>query len=150
MKIEYIVVHCSATKPSMNWTVTDIDREHRKRGFLKVGYHYVIRRDGLIEPGRDESEPGAHEPAVNRKSLGICLVGGLAADGKTPEDNFTPEQYDSLNALLHSLTGKYPDAKVCGHRDLSPDLNGDGVITRNEWKKHCPCFDVREWWSTVR
>jgi hypothetical protein len=31
---------------------------------------------------------------------------------------------------------------VLGHRDFSPDLNGDGLITPNEWMKACPCFDV--------
>jgi hypothetical protein len=31
---------------------------------------------------------------------------------------------------------------VCGHRDLSPDLNGNGEIEPEEWIKQCPCFDV--------
>jgi hypothetical protein len=30
-----------------------------------------------------------------------------------------------------------------GHRDLSPDLNGDGIIQPGEWTKMCPCYDVK-------
>jgi len=51
----------------------------------------------------------------------------------------------TLAVLLASLRRAYPRAEVVGHRDLSPDLNGDGVITSEEWLKYCPCFDVREW-----
>ena len=25
------------------------------------------------------------------------------------------------------------------------DKNGDGKVSRNEWLKDCPCFDVRDW-----
>jgi hypothetical protein len=38
----------------------------------------------------------------------------------------------------------YPIVDVLGHRDASPDKNGDGVITKNEWVKSCPCFSVRD------
>jgi N-acetylmuramoyl-L-alanine amidase len=37
-----------------------------------------------------------------------------------------------------------PDENVKGHRDWSPDLDGDGEIEQNEWLKDCPCFNVRE------
>ena len=37
---------------------------------------------------------------------------------------------------------KFPGCRVCGHRDLSPDLNGNGEIEPEEWIKQCPCFDV--------
>ena len=41
-----------------------------------------------------------------------------------------------------ALLVDYPGCKVCGHRDLSPDLNGNGEIEPEEWVKQCPCFDV--------
>ena len=50
---EYIVIHCSATKASMNTDAKEIDRWHRQRGWRKIGYHWVIRRDGVVEEGRD-------------------------------------------------------------------------------------------------
>jgi hypothetical protein len=80
----------------------------------------------------------------NSVALGISLVGGIDRSGK-PEHNATPEQMAGLEARLGALVGLYPDAKICGHRDLSPDRNGNGVIEPGEWIKACPCFDVIPW-----
>jgi N-acetyl-anhydromuramyl-L-alanine amidase AmpD len=143
--IRKLVVHCAATPPSADIGRKEIDRWHRQRGFLCIGYHYVIRRDGRVEEGRPEEQAGAHVEGHNRDSIGICMVGGLAEDGKTPEDNFTPAQYVSLEAVLRGLRGRYAQADILGHRDLSPDRNGDGRVTKNEWLKACPSFDVRTW-----
>lgn len=143
--INLIVVHCSATRAAQNVGVKEIDRWHRERGFLKIGYHYVIKRDGAVEPGRPEEEVGAHVQGNNAHSIGVCLVGGLSADGKHGEDNFTPAQYASLATLIYGLRHRYPKARICGHRDLSPDRNHDGEITPDEWLKECPSFDVAKW-----
>lgn len=125
-----IVIHCSATPAKMDIGVTEIDRWHRERGWIGIGYHLVIRRDGTIEVGRDHDVPGAHAKDYNDDSISICMVGGLTPDGK-PEDNFTPEQNDSLKYLVRLLKDTYPNAEVLGHRDLP------GVA------KDCPCFDVK-------
>ena len=55
-----IIIHCSATRAGQDFTATDIDRWHRQRGFRSIGYHFVIRLDGTIEPGRDVALDGAH------------------------------------------------------------------------------------------
>ena len=55
-----IIIHCSATRAGQDFTAADIDRWHRARGFRSIGYHFVIRLDGTIEPGRDVSLDGAH------------------------------------------------------------------------------------------
>lgn len=143
-EIKYIVIHCSATKASQNIDIRDIDRWHRGKGWEGVGYHYVITRDGRVQGGRSLNEPGAHTKGHNYQSWGVCLVGGLDLDGK-PENNFTQEQFAALRQLLVSLHAMAPNAHILGHRDLSPDINGDGMIQRNEWLKDCPCFDVGEW-----
>ena len=143
MNIKYIVVHCSATKPSMDIGKTEIDIWHKSRGWSGIGYHYVIRRNGKIEIGRPNNRVGAHVYGYNKVSIGICLVGGVAADGKS-EDNFTSEQFDSLEELLKVQRKIYANAKILGHRDLSPDINGDGIVEKREWKKDCPCFEVSE------
>lgn len=146
--IKYIVVHCSATKKTRDKTALDIDAEHKKRGWSRIGYHYVIRRDGLLEKGRREDEVGAHVYGYNRKSIGVCLIGGLDERAQIMEGfegTFTPEQAETLKEVLQSLQWKYPKAKILGHRDLSPDTNGDGTISRWEWVKNCPCFDVVSW-----
>jgi len=129
---EIIFIHCSATKPSMDIDIKDIDRWHRERGFLKVGYHYVIKRDGTTQIGRDLMESGAHVKSYNHKSVGICIVGGVAeVDIKKPEFNYTDEQITSLKILLTTLKEKFPEARIMGHNEVSA--------------KACPSFDVQKW-----
>jgi len=144
-QIDLLVVHCSATRPSLDVHAVDIDRWHKARGWRRIGYHYVITRDGTIEPGRPESEVGAHTQGHNARSIGICLVGGVAEDGRTAESNFREPQMQALARLLRQLRVRYPDAVICGHRDLSPDKDRDGVVERREWVKECPSFDVGTW-----
>lgn len=145
--IRYLVVHCSATPASRDVRAKDIDLMHRRQGWAGIGYHYVICRDGKVEKGRADDIPGAHVQGHNSHSLGICMVGGVKPDGKTAETNFTDAQYAALEELLLKLTPHYPAAEVLGHRDLSPDRNGDGKVTKNEWLKECPTFDARAWWA---
>lgn len=134
--VDFIVIHCSATRASQDDVDAAVIRGwHRKQGWLDIGYHYVIKRDGTVEKGRADTVPGAHARGFNECSLGICLVGGVAEDGKTPEANFTAWQWESLRKLVTELKQRYPLAEVLGHRDL-PNVN-----------KACPSFDVRSWWQ---
>lgn len=144
-EIHYIVVHCAATRADPAIDIRDIDAWHRARGWAGCGYHYVIPLDGSIQGGRALNAIGAHTRGHNRVSWGICLIGGLDDAGR-PADTFTREQLTSLRMLLTSLHQIAPQAEILGHRDLSPDVNGDGVIDRRDWLKECPCFDVRAWW----
>lgn len=133
--VEFLVVHCAATKADQDIGATDIKKWHLQRGWIDIGYHYVIRRNGAIEKGRPDARPGAHARGYNHLSLGICLVGGVAADGKTPENNFTSDQMHALLRLLQDLKSQHPDAEILGHRDF-PNV-----------RKACPSFDVRSWWE---
>lgn len=117
-RTDLIVVHCSATDPKEDIGKREITQWHLKRGLVSIGYHYVIRRDGSTEVGRRENEIGAHVSGHNSNSIGVCMVGGVDAQGK-PSDNFTEGQYNSLRVLLGHLTTRYAEAKVIGHRDLS-------------------------------
>lgn len=146
--INHIVVHCSATKVSQKVTTADIDKWHKARGFRKIGYHYVIYQDGTIHKGREISEIGAHVTGNNSDSIAICYIGGIGSDGK-PSDTRTSDQKASLFFLLQSLKESFPKAKICGHRDFSPDLNGNGVIEPQEWMKSCPSFDVKTEYKTL-
>lgn len=145
--VRFIVVHCSATRATSDIGRKEIELMHRQQGWRTIGYHYVIRRDGTVEKGRPDHEPGAHVKGYNSRSLGIVMAGGVAQDGRTAETNFTDAQYDALETLLVSLRDTYPTAKIVGHRDLSPDRNGNGKVEKNEWVKACPTFDVAAWWS---
>lgn len=142
---KHIVVHCSATRPVSDIGVDEIRDWHvNKNGWSDIGYHAVIRRNGQIEYGRHLDEPGAHVKGQNYQSVGVCLVGGINAAGDA-DNNFTDDQFVSLKGLLFVLQRSYPGAGILGHRDLSPDLDGDGIVEEHEWLKECPCFDVRAW-----
>ncbi|WP_455591745.1 N-acetylmuramoyl-L-alanine amidase [Bacteroides sp.] len=149
-RIDTIIIHCSATKAGQDFTAADIDRWHRERGFDGIGYHYVVRLNGKIEKGRDVALPGAHCPGWNTRSIGICYVGGLDADGQ-PADTRTNAQKRVLYQLIQELQRTYPSIDlVLGHRDTSPDKNGNGIIEPFEYVKACPCFDVKEFLRTGR
>lgn len=153
--INGFVVHCSATKPGQKVNVAVIDKWHSKRGFRvqresghSCGYHFVILEDGTIEIGRFLNEVGAHVQGYNSKTIGICYVGGLDAAGK-PKDTRTDAQKDSLRWLLTKLKQRFPQATIAGHRDYSPDRNGNGIIEPREWLKACPCFDAKMEYSDI-
>lgn len=170
--INLIVVHCSATPDgdglyrgprgasTSKTPASIIDGWHAERGFQRthpnaqhwnpelqhIGYHFVISCDGSFLTGRSEEEVGAHAAGFNAHSLGICLTG---------TDKFTQAQFDRLAELLtwltkqHRITLRAPVINggtlvdgICGHRDLSPDKNGNGHIEPFEWLKTCPGFDV--------
>ena len=136
-RTDYIIIHCSATPPNMDVNAKEIDRWHRQKGWLGIGYHYVIKRDGTREVGRKLSEAGAHCIAYNHKSVGICLVGGVDVAGGKAENNFTKEQFITLRLTIGELTAQYKDAVVVGHRDLQSG-------------KECPSFDVKTWLESVK
>ena len=127
-KIDEIIIHCSATPEGRDHSVADVTAWHRARGFRTIGYHYLVHIDGRVERGRPESEIGAHCLGHNARSIGVCYVGGLASDCKTPKDTRTPEQRRMLRELVKGLQRKYRGAKVYGHRDFAA--------------KARPCFDV--------
>lgn len=89
--VKYIVIHCSATRSTRDYTAEQLLRDHKTRGFRTVGYHFYIRRDGSVTQHRKLLEVGAHCRPWNRCSIDICYEGGLDADGR-PTDTRTPEQ----------------------------------------------------------
>lgn len=139
--IHLIVVHCSATRANCALTPEALETAHRRRGFRGIGYHYYIRKDGTTLNTRPLELIGAHAKGHNAHSIGICYEGGLDEQGR-PTDTRTPEQRSALRLLVHQLLKRFRNSYVCGHRDLSPDINGNGVVEPEEWVKQCPCFDV--------
>lgn len=133
-QIDLIVIHCSATPEGKDYSVADITRWHKQRGFNTIGYHYVIYRDGSIRKGRDIRLVGAHASGYNAHSIGVCYIGGCEATKRTDgkyhaKDTRTNEQRAAIVKLLTELKAMYPKAKIVGHRDLGA-------------KKACPCFDA--------
>lgn len=145
-RITDIIIHCAATPEGSDVETATIKGWHvAGRKWKDIGYHYVIELDGSVHVGRDESVIGAHTTGYNSHSIGVCYVGGCAKDGKTPKDTRTPAQKAAMERLVRELLRKYPGARVHGHRDYSPDLNGNGTVEPSEWIKACPSFEVSSW-----
>ena len=131
-KTDIIVIHCSATPPTMDIGVEKIREWHVKdNGWDDVGYHHIITRSGVLQKARPEEMQGAHAPKVNYRSVAICMIGGSDASGGW-SNNFTDEQWVTLKALLLNLTKKYEIKKIIGHYQVDD-------------KKECPSFKVPEW-----
>lgn len=141
-RIDLIVIHCSATREDRPFTESMLDAYHRSRGLDGCGYHFYVRRNGHIASMRPLERAGAHARGYNAHSVGIAYEGGLDPEG-SPKDTLTSWQYHSLRVLVKTLLMDHPGSRLVGHRDLSPDLNGDGCIGPGEWMKQCPCFDVK-------
>lgn len=145
-EIDHVIIHCSATGPDADIGAVDIDKWHRSKGWLGCGYHYVIRRSGVLESAengkrcRPEEKAGAHVgdcgPGWNKRSIGICLAGGVNAKSKA-ENNFTEAQFATLKVLVQILQKRYPGVKVMGHKDL--------IKMTGAPPKDCPSFSVSNW-----
>ena len=131
-EVKYLVIHCSATRCNRDYTAEQLLRDHKARGFRTVGYHFYIRRSGVITQHRRLLEVGAHCRPWNRCSIGICYEGGLDAEGH-PADTRTQEQCEQLLLLLMKLKKLFPNAKIRGHRDMPGSI-----------PKACPCFDAEK------
>lgn len=136
-RIDYIVVHASATPPDMQVNAAVIDSWHKAKGWDGIGYHFVVNRNGDVEIGRPVDKAGAHVYGYNAYSIGICMIGGVNSSNE-PENNYTPAQWYTMKQLFLVLHAVYPGAQWLGHRDF-PNVHKD-----------CPCFDVKEWLDELR
>jgi N-acetylmuramoyl-L-alanine amidase len=130
-KIDTIILHCSATREGQDFSVDTIRKWHLKRGWSDIGYHYVISLDGSVHEGRPVEKIGAHCKGKNTGSIGICYIGGVEADGKTPKDTMTDAQDTAMVNLIQALRQEYKDnGKIAlhGHNEFAP--------------KACPSFSV--------
>jgi N-acetylmuramoyl-L-alanine amidase len=127
-RIDYIVVHSTATPEGRHTSLEDVTRWHLARGFRAIGYHYLIELDGIARGGRPLSESGAHVKGHNSNSIGIAYAGGTDAAGKA-KDTRTAKQKESLKKLLSDLKKLHPNAEIVGHRDLGATA--------------CPSFDAK-------
>lgn len=140
-KIERIFVHCTAS--NQNATVNDIKAEFKRKGWKNPGYHYLIDKDGVIHQLLDDSKVSNGVKGYNSTSINVAYIGGIHSSGKGV-DNRTEQQKKSLRSLLKVLHSRYPDAQIMGHRDISPDTNGNGIVDPWERIKECPCFNAMD------
>ena len=131
-EVRLLIVHCSATRCNRDFPLDALHHSHLSSGFASIGYHFYITREGKVHICRPAHQIGAHVTGWNDKSSGICYEGGLSEKG-VPADTRTYAQKCSLLDLLWQLKADYPQAKILGHYQVSPNI-----------KKACPCFDAKE------
>lgn len=154
--ITRIFVHCTASWQEST-TVESLKEEFRRKGWENPGYHWVVFPDGKVVSLLAERYIANGVKGYNSKSVHVAWVGGIKykeyQDGgvirtdrsKTVStDNRTSEQRLALFDLLVKIKLRYRDAMIIGHRDISPDLNHNGIIDPWERIKDCPCFDAMD------
>jgi len=126
---DFIVIHCSLTPDSRDIGLEEIKEKHKKKGYKEIGHHFIIRRNGLIETGRELTLTGCHAEGYNKNSISICLIG---------EKHFEELQFEGLKDLIQLLFRLVPDAKIIGHSDCK------GA------KTECPNFNVLDWYKQAK
>lgn len=142
--ILHIVCHCTAG--SAQQKTSDIIAYWKNiLGWKKYGYHWLINEDGTAERLTPDNDVCNGVKGYNANAIHICYKGGW--NGK---DTRTEKQKEKMLDLVTNYKVRFPQAKIVGHRDLSPDLNKDGKITPNEYVKLCPCFDAIKEYENVK
>ncbi|DBA55217.1 lysozyme [Porphyromonas gingivalis] len=149
MKLQYLVIHCTATPEGRGVSAADIKRWHTSppskggRGWDRVGYTDMVHPNGRVERLVDNNEDGLVDPwertngakGYNSVSRHIVYVGGLTTDGKAAKDTRTPEQRKALEKYVKDFHAKHPDVRIIGHNEIAA--------------KACPCFDVQAWLRSI-
>lgn len=119
-KKTYIMMHHSATPDGKTFEWEAIRRYHKSKGWRDIGYHWGIEKIGNIYKilkGREEWDTGAHckEGGMNKKAIGICLVGNY--DNEPP----TEEQYKLLARLCREIMNRHniPIDNIVMHRQYA-------------------------------
>lgn len=139
MKLEYLVIHCSATPESFNLTPDHIRQWHLvDNDWSRVGYSDLFLRDGSLHnlvPYDQNNEVDYNEMTwgvrgKNGVSRHLCLEGGgVKGSYKSPLESFT-KMINPLKTYIKYTMLRHPHIKVVGHGDLDSK------------KPFCPGFDV--------
>jgi len=113
-KPDKIIVHHSASK---TWTYKEILDYHINKGWLDIGYHYLIEKNGIVKRGRWAKKEGTHTIGQNTSSIGICLAGNFN------EELPTKEQEQSLKGLLIELNLYNIKYQEHGHVEKNLEYN---------------------------
>lgn len=144
--IKWIVIHCSAGYGD----VESIKRFWKNNlGWKEVGYHFFIYRNGTVVQLADLSTVTNGVKGYNSKSVHISYQGGVEPGNvNKAKDTRTPEQKEAILKTIKNVFEQLrfhqdiDGIKILGHRDFSPDKNGNGVIDSFERIKECPSFDA--------
>jgi N-acetylmuramoyl-L-alanine amidase len=128
----------SVSTTIVHWTANYIDdnhvdaqlikQMHIARGWSTIGYHYIIKRDGSIQRGRNPNQTGAHaKSSHNPYSIGISFVAGYNCpngtanpEGYVSADSINSAQWAAFDTYLKAFYTVYPGGEVWGHQDTDP------------------------------
>lgn len=148
-KLQYLVLHCTATPEGREVTAADIRRWHTSpvlkggRGWKQVGYTDIIHLDGKVERLVNNNEDANVDPweitngakGYNSVSRHVVYAGGCARDGKTPKDTRTPAQRKAMEEYVKDFHRRFPEVRIIGHNEVA--------------SKACPSFDVQKWLTSI-
>lgn len=142
-KLQYLVIHCTATPEGREVSAADIRRWHTSpapvgRGWKQVGYTDLFHLDGRVERLVANNEDANVDPweitngaaDYNSISRHIVYAGGCDA-GMKPKDTRTAAQKEALRKYVLDFHARHPAVKIVGHNQLAA--------------KACPSFDVEGW-----
>tara|TARA_B110000858_G_scaffold197574_1_gene259736 strand:- start:2383 stop:3930 length:1548 start_codon:yes stop_codon:yes gene_type:complete len=131
------VLHWSAHFIDSNVGAREVHRIGLARGFSGCSYHFVIRRDGIIERGRPINLKGAHAKANghNSFSIGVSFIAGYNCLSGTPNyrnyvssESITAAQWNAFDQYLTTFFKVFPGGQVFGHNDTDPGNKPDPGI----------------------
>ena len=128
----------SMSGPNTSWSKLNADARRHGRLFGVDSEQAAVSEAELVDgPGRPLDRQGAHVRRINKKSVGICLIGGMNSAKDGAEENYTDEQWKALRETIDDLKeNHFPDAQIRGHVDFDKG-------------KTCPNFDAEHWYETA-
>ncbi len=149
-RLQYLVIHCTATAEGRDVSGAEIRRWHTSpvsaggRGWKQVGYTDLIHLDGRVERLVENNEDAVVDSweitngakGYNSVSRHIVYAGGLAGDGKRPKDTRTAAQLESMERYVKDFHARFPEVRIVGHNELNAS-------------KACPSFDVQSWLKEI-
>ncbi len=122
--VDTVFLHCSASDSPEHDSVDVMTQWHKKRGFSEIGYHYFIKKNGVIQIGRSLEKDPAAQKGYNKGSIAICLHG-------LDVNKFTALQFNSLIDLCHAIKDSYCiPIRFRGHKEVAA--------------KSCPVFNYKK------
>lgn len=125
--INRIVLDCSFTSDELEVGFQELNYEDLQLGVrpadgIHCRWHYIVKRDGSIQQGRQEYQNCYGLARYNSDSLYVCLVGGSDTQGN-PKNNFTNAQRVALTEFLDYLHSQYPDAVIQTANEIPKNIS---------------------------
>jgi N-acetyl-anhydromuramyl-L-alanine amidase AmpD len=140
--ISWLIVHHAAAASA---TAQTIHQWHLGKGYVGIGYHFYIRKDGSIYRGRQIDAVGAHTVGYSETGIGVCLEGDFT------KEKPSQVQQDSLVWILKALVEMYPAARIVGHGQVGATacpghlLDLDKIIDTTLQQEGSKVTQVSEW-----